>query len=509
MSKLTEIYKELVANFKGYLSDNDQVDLLAANIELFEKIPETYLKHLFKKVSAFDLIENNESILIIADSYIYYALENKKQSELSSLLELLNTATSCYQRVINSIQSISPSVINEEHGNQLLVANFELHKIKFIKAELQLFFIEKDTKKEGQDTHQMRNKLISVLSEYNNFKRILEKSYKDPVLRRQLSIDSDTFRNIQDGIKLARSLLDSMPKPRKLKRPQLETSSVEKTNVQDSNAPKLKKKKQNIPSAASTSSSKSSKSEEEDSSHELNDLVLLSSAAVALAPMVEQSDVGVLPIELPVPVPQNSEPQPSLPMQARAVEDSQQFLHELKKWSDAYFHTKDHYSEMKRAQKTLEKIAHSLLFGANKLETESSVFKGQKFNPVIQVALQLFVLACEKGALTGGEATFNLDYFSKTYSPLLKPFVRSFLHTSPEKYIRHLQLQFISISHSNIHFRELKLSEIVDQLFEHFETVLTAEDYEKVRKCCHNCLTRAYDKLKEDTQQNSHSFQLA
>lgn len=77
MSKLTEIYKELVANFKGYLSDNDQVDLLAANIELFEKIPETYLKHLFKKVSAFDLIENNESILIIADSYIYYALENK------------------------------------------------------------------------------------------------------------------------------------------------------------------------------------------------------------------------------------------------------------------------------------------------------------------------------------------------------------------------------------------------------------------------------------------------
>lgn len=57
---------------------------------------------------------------------------------------------------------------------------------------------------------------------------------------------------------------------------------------------------------------------------------------------------------------------------------------------------------MKRAQKTLEKIAHSLLFGANKLETESSVFKGQKFNPVIQVALQLFVLACEKGALTGG-----------------------------------------------------------------------------------------------------------
>lgn len=130
---------------------------------------------------------------------------------------------------------------------------------------------------------------------------------------------------------MARSLLDSMPKPRKLKRPQLETSSVEKTNVQDSNAPKLKKKKkQNIPSAASTSSSKSSKSEEEDSSHELNDFVLLSSAAVALAPMVEQSDVGVLPIELPVPVPQNSEPQPSLPMQARAVEDSQQFLHELK-----------------------------------------------------------------------------------------------------------------------------------------------------------------------------------
>lgn len=236
---------------------------------------------------------------------------------------------------------------------------------------------------------------------------------------------------------------------------------------------------------------------ESGNSYEGNDLAILSAAAVEMAPMGithDESEMIFPSMFDPDVVPQFLWSQPPVP---KSVEDSKKFLIEFKKWAHVYFNTKSDFPEIEKTGKCLEKIAHSLLYAAVTLQKESSVFKGEKCNPVVQKAIQLLLYTSEKGAQSTLEAVEKLKNLSMTYAALLKPFIRSFLHLESEKYISHLRMQLASGNYSNISFLGLEAQEIVERLFKLFETELTDEDYDKVMKCCLDCVIRAHDRLTE------------
>ncbi|CAM2993873.1 Uncharacterised protein [Legionella steigerwaltii] len=520
MSILTNIYKKVLTNFNTYLADPKQVKLLAANIKLFEKIPDSDLRKIFKRASAFDVVENNRVLLIIADSYIQYALENKKNTNLDDLLVLLNKAADCFQRTIDTNESLPPALLSEEHSEQLLIANFQLQKIKLLKADMRLFFIEKEIKSNSQDTTSIRKELRSIIHEYNNFKKILNKSYKDPILREQLSIDNDLLNYIDKGFKLAKKLFDTTAAQQTTKRYHTNTAPVVDFDEDEEMEAlsKTKKKKQDTSNnQTSASNSTNTNSENGTTPFELSGLEILSTAALDIAPMVITHNDNVMVLHMPEPMALTYDDnimalpmsEPNLGVQtfgtqphlSQSAEDSKKFLNEFNKWAHAYFYTRDEYSEAQRTEKSLEKIAHSLLFAAINLKKESSVFKDKRFNPAIQMALQLFSLACAKETQTAYEANEKLNGLSKTYAPLLKPFVRSLLRTPPEKFISHLRLQFSTESQANISFLGLELQEIIEKLLKHLETVLTSDDYAKVTKCCLDCLIQAHDRLMEHHSQ--------
>ncbi|WP_392537436.1 hypothetical protein [Legionella sp. 227] len=494
MSKLTKILKKIHTNLNNYLADTNQVDLLAENIEQFEEISNSYLRKLYKKVSAFDLLENNQALLTIASSYIHYALAQKNNiKNLDNLLSLYSKASACFQRIINSTELLPPALLNKEQSEHLLIAHFQLHKIKFLQAEMRLFFILKNNL---QNSSSVREEIKDIIAEYTQFNKILTKRYKDRILREQLSIDSTLLDSIQEGLKSARNLLDSPPPQQTAKRHHLETddSHADTEDLSDT-----KKKKADKMVQTSASSSESIHFENGNTLLELSGLELLSTAATEIAPMMmDDNPILVSSMPEPSPVPQILWPQPI----AKAREDSEMFLTEFKKWAEAYFYSRGEYSDGKRAEKSLAKMAHSLLFAAMKLQQESSVYKGKPFNPAIQMAVQLFLLASAKDAQTTLEASEKLKSLSKEYSILLKPFVRSFIHTPPpEKFILHLRMQF-SENQSSVSFLGLEIEDVIEKLFKYLETVLTVEDYERVTQCATDCLIKAYDRLVE---QNSFS----
>ncbi|VEB36907.1 hypothetical protein [Legionella cherrii] len=496
MSKLTKILKKIQTNLNNYLADPKQVDLLAENIGLFEEIPNSYLRKLYKKVSAFDLLENNQALLTMAFSYIHYALAKKNNSKnLNDLLNLCSKASACFQKIINYTAILPPSLLNKEHSEHLLIANFQLHKIKFLQAEMRLFFILKNNL---QNSSSEREELTDIIAEYTHFKKILAKRYKDRILREQLSIDSTLLDSIQEGLKSARNLLDSPPPQQTAKRYHLETDDSHADTEHLSDA---KKKKDDTRDQTSASSSESRHFENEDTP-ELSGLELLSTTATDIASMMmDDEQINVSSMPQPNLAPQIHLPQPIL---AKATEGSKLFLNEFKKWADAYFYSRTEYSEGKKAEKSLAKIAHTLLFAAMNLKQESSVYKGKQFNPAIQMAVQLFLLASGKDAETAIEATEKLRGLSKEYSILLKPFVRSFVHTpSPEKFILHLRMQFSTENQSSVSFLGLELQDIIEKLFKYFETVLTVDDYERVTQCATDCLIKAYDRLAEQNSLTS------
>ncbi len=503
MSKLTQIHKKILANLNDYLSDKKKIELLAANIELFEEISVSYLNKLFKELSVFDFGKNNHALLIIAASYLHYACENKENKSLNDLIILLNKANNCLQRVLDSYSMLPPTQLNDEHAEHLLIANFQLHKVKFLKAEIRLFFIEKEVKNDLQNTTLIRKNLIHIIDECVHFQGILEQQYKDSLLREKLLINNELLHSIQEKLAQAKNLLDELPQQQTSKRhlsaTLLDDKFATRENIEDTS--KIKRKKPNVKtksksSAASSTQSQQINSDDGSITSRWNDLVTLSTAAAEVTPMVTHDEhVSILPsMPHPVTAPQIFWSQPTLPQSA---EDSNKFLTELKKWANVYFDIKHYYSEDKKARKSLEKIAHSLLLAAVTLQQESSVFKGQQFNPVIQTAVQLLLFISGKGVQSTTEAIETLNELSKSYAPLLKPFIRTFIHVAPEKLISHLRMQFASKGPSNISFLDLETQEIVEQLFKHFETLLTADDYEKVTKCCLDCLIKAHDKLIE------------
>ena len=494
MSRLTKLHKKILTNFNTYISDAEQIKLLAANISLFEEIPDSYLKKLFKRISAFDLLQNNQVLLIVADSYIQYALENKNTTNLNDLLILLNKAAGCFQRIINANESLPPALLNQEHSEQLLIAKFQLHKIKFLEAEMRLFFIEKEIKNNSQNIAWVRRELREILNEYTYFKRTLAKYYKDSTLRSQLSINDTLLHSIDEGFTLAKNLLDNLP-PQTTKRRQLEAVPVDDGKA-DENTEDLSQAKRNKKDTSDNQTS-TSNTENSNPSSELTGLDLLSAYVAEVAPMeLNDENTMVPPMSEPNFTPQIFWTQPP----SKSTTDSRKFLTEFNQWSSAYFHTRSDYSDAKKTKKALEKIAHALLFAAIKLQKESSIFKDQQFNPAIQIAVQLFSLACVKEAKTTSEATEKLGQLSKTYAPLLRPFVRSFFHkTSPEKFISHLRNQFMAISQTNVSCLGLEPQELVEQLFKHLETVLTADDYEKVTQCCLDCVTQAHMRLEHNS----------
>ncbi|MCW8443983.1 hypothetical protein OQJ05_07955 [Fluoribacter gormanii] len=497
MSRLTKIHKKILANFNTYVSDTTQVQLLAENIKLFEKIPARYLKKLYKNITAFDFAENNDALLIIAYSYIHYSYENKERSTLENSLILLDKANTCFQRIIDSHALLHPSQLNEIHSEHQLKANFQLHKVKLLKAEIQLFYIEKEEKNNIPNAALIRKELTDIIDAYTNFKRILDSKYKDRILRAKLSINNDLLDSIETGLGQANDLLRKLPRQHAPKRHFSETISEnnsEQKSTQDT--PKRKKMKyvetnNNKSSPVSSSETQQIDLDNENSRPEWDGLAALTIVATNTAPME---------VHQPHDMISSGIPQPSLP---RFIEDSKMFLNKHQEWSKVYFDLHRDYSKLQRTDKSLEKIAHSLLLAAVRLKKESTVFKDEQFNPVVQVAVQFLLFICGIGTQSNFEALEKQSLLANTYSSLLKPFIRSFLHVPPEKLISHLRMQFASETSANISFRCLEIREIVELLFKHFESVLTADDYERVTECCLNGLVQAHDKLVE---QNAAKF---
>ncbi|KTD73588.1 hypothetical protein [Legionella tucsonensis] len=502
MSRLTQIHKKIRTNFNAYLSDKRKIELLAENIELFEEIPVSYLNEFFKRAPVFAFAENNEVLLTTAHSYIHYSFENKENMSLDELIVLLNKANACFQRIINSYQLLLPTLLSTEHSDHILIANFGLHKIKFLRAEMRLFFIEKEATNEIQNITIKRKELTNIIDEYTLFHSILDNQYKDPFLRERLSINSKLLFSIQEGLGQARNLLNVLPQRKSQKRYLPGTISENKFSTQVGiDSSKVKRKKQEVKKNNKSSSLSLNQSQqmhsESGNSYEGNDLAILSAAAVEMAPMGithDESEMIFPSMFDPDVVPQFLWSQPPVP---KSVEDSKKFLIEFKKWAHVYFNTKSDFPEIEKTGKCLEKIAHSLLYAAVTLQKESSVFKGEKCNPVVQKAIQLLLYTSEKGAQSTLEAVEKLKNLSMTYAALLKPFIRSFLHLESEKYISHLRMQLASGNYSNISFLGLEAQEIVERLFKLFETELTDEDYDKVMKCCLDCVIRAHDRLTE------------
>ncbi|PWY56357.1 hypothetical protein DGG96_02965 [Legionella qingyii] len=498
MSRLTKIHKKVLANFNDYVSDTNQFQLLAENIKLFEQIPARYLKKLYNNMSAFDYAKNNDALLVIAYSYIHYSYENKENTTLENSLIMLDKANDCFQKIIHSHTLLHPSHLNEIHSGHILKANFQLHKIKLLKAEMRLFYIEKEEKNNMPNAALIRKELTNIIDEYTNFKGILESKYKDRTLRAQLSINNNLLDSIETGLELANDLLKKLPQQapkRRFSETISESNSAEQKSTQDT--PKRKKMKRAEVNNSTSTQVSSTQSQQinldnGNSRSEWDDLAALT-AVVA--------DTGPMEVHKPHEIIFPYMPQPSLP---RFVEDSKTFLNKFQEWSKVYFALHSNYSKQQINDKSLEKIAHSLLLAAVGLKKESAIFKDEQFNPVAQVAVQFLLFICGIGTQSELEALKKQSLLANTYSPLLKPFIRSFLHVPPEKFISHLRMQFASEAPSNISFRGLEIHEIVEKLFKHFETVLPADDYEKVTEFFVDGLVQAHDKLVEQNAAEFH-----
>ncbi|WP_454783109.1 hypothetical protein [Legionella sp. WA2022007384] len=508
MSKLTKIHKKILANFNNFVADTNQFQLLAKNIELFEKIPTRYLDRLHRNITTFDFAKNNDALLIIAYSYIHYAYENKSNSNLKDSLIMLDKANDCFQKISDSYTLLPPFQLTQIHTEHLLKANFQLHKIKLLKAEMRLFFIEKEGVQDIPNADLMRKELTNIIAEYSKFKRILDGKYKDRIHRSQLSINRQLLESIETGLAQANDLLEKLPRQATAKRQFSETASEnnppKQKNVQ--RTPKRKKTQHGVANQNDSSSIAPTPVEQIDTNSEhfqpeWDGLAALIAAASSAVPMEAPEGKGKEKeeeeeIRLP------SAPQPSIP---QCVQDSKTFLNTFQDWSKLYFSRHADYSELEQTEKSLEKIAHSLLLAAVRLKKESSTFKDQQFNPVAKVAVQFLSFMCGVGTQSNLEAIEKQSLLSKTYSPLLKPFIRSFLNVPPEKYIGHLRIQFTPEASSNISFRGLGIQEMVEQLFKLFETVLTPEDYQKVTECCLNGLIQAQERLVEQNAAEFHS----
>ncbi|QMT59982.1 hypothetical protein [Legionella sp. PC997] len=495
MSRLTKIHKKILTNFNNFVSDTNQIQLLANNIELFEAIPNKYLNKLYKTITTFEFAKNNDALLIMAYSYIHYAYENKEATSLNDSLIILDKANHCFQRIIDSYLLLHPSQLNEIHSEHILKANFHLHKIKLLKAEMRLFYIQKEEVNNMSNVASIRKELTNIIDEYIKFKRILESKYKDRTHQAQLSINNHLYSSIEMGLQQARDLLEKLPRNPTAKRQLSETVSEPSQEKSPVVTPLRKKMRQTVENKNESSPADQIPlqpgSNSEHSKPEWEGLAALIVAASNSAPMeTPQKPEMIIP----------SAPQPSL----RYIEDSKTFLDKFQVWSKMYFDRHDHYSKLKQTEKSLEKIAHSLLLAAVRLKKESPVFKDKQFNPVVKVAVQFLLFICGVGTQSNFEALEKQNLLSKTYAPILKPFIRSFLDVPHERLIGHLRMQFASEEPSNISFRGLEIQEIIEQLFKLFDTQLSFDDYQRVTEDCIKGLMQANERLVEQNVVESH-----
>lgn len=177
MSHLTKIYDNVLGNLNSYLSNKKELTGLSQNIKLFEKIDTSKLKKSLHTMSADDLPENSEVLLLIAESYMHFAFEKRGTIKIDKLFAFLDKAVFCCNSVLQSNRSLPPHALTTRHLDQITIAEFYLHKIKFLKAEAQLFYIE------NGECEPSKALLTRIVQDYEAFQQILNRSYKGSIYR--------------------------------------------------------------------------------------------------------------------------------------------------------------------------------------------------------------------------------------------------------------------------------------------------------------------------------------
>lgn len=173
----------------------------------------------------------------------------------------------------------------------------------------------------------------------------------------------------------------------------------------------------------------------------------------------------------------------------------------LQDWEAAYFKDKEARTSAKKSS-TLEKLAHSLLLEAVKLQNHSEQWSDLKNNPAIVMAVHLLLKSAEANPSCQSERDLilGLKKLSERYEEQLGSFILT-PDDRKETYLDDLVALFSREQKPNLHARSV--AEITDSVFKYLREKLTEADYQTVHEGCLTCIQQATRKIEEKMQLQS------
>ncbi|WED42099.1 hypothetical protein [Legionella cardiaca] len=562
MSKLTNLLESTRRNWEIYHTSG-KVEALLANIEKFEKISERALKGILKTATSFEMTECNEVLLLVAQSYTNYAFAHIQALSSDKAQEYLSKAEQCYHYVTQYTGMLPPFSVSRELVWQNTEAELYKHKIKFQQAQMQLHFI-KEQMQTPYDAREMRQALQNVTRAYSTFRQVLARSYKDQVYQQKFNLDERLQSSIAEGLEQAKALLSQIDqrelsginstinrnddrngtkeKTRRLKKhralpPTAELDSVPEIGIAE------KEKKEETPVITS---------QKEQSISMERDLSSIDYTATGFGLQTEEEE-EVIPTDMeistktitPTRMELSSSPnrpeelvylsfiastfspqpisQPSIPSSEPTVlsetstlarstfwtplpnheRDSEEGYRLLNEWKSVYFSRLRHtVSGQEEKSLILEKLAHALLFAAIQLQRDSTLFRGQKMNPALRLAVQFFMKSTE--LVTTSNPAPKMEELSQAYAELLAPFINHSLgrNLEPHAYLQHLNRQIIKERLPSLISTRQDVNAIIRDTFSVLASQCTTTDYDLIKGAFYNTLTAATRRLTQKQNAN-------
>ncbi|BCA96230.1 hypothetical protein TUM19329_25910 [Legionella antarctica] len=143
---LEALFETVFENYKKF--ENGDVQALTNSFKLYEAISPKEIQAELSSNNLFTVRNCNEALLLLAKSYIDYAFARINTLRPETAEKILEKASQCYKHIIRAVAKISSSNLSLEVGQQSTETKYYMHKVKFQKAEMRLFFIKKQMHKD-------------------------------------------------------------------------------------------------------------------------------------------------------------------------------------------------------------------------------------------------------------------------------------------------------------------------------------------------------------------------
>ncbi|CEK10031.1 hypothetical protein [Legionella hackeliae] len=502
MSNLVALLNTVYTNYMRFTETNDSKHLLE-NIKAFQKISQKDIAKELKEAHISELEECNKTLILVAQSYIEYAFLKKEKLPSSKLDICLNHAQRCYEYVINAARKIPPYNLGAI-GPQNTEAIYYTHKIKFLRAKLDLFSINIKMQS-TYDAAEVSSALKAVLEACDTFKAEIDRNYRYVSYKEDFGINEALFNSIKQTREEAQSLLSKANDYKKEKR-RSETLSSDKSSAHKKTSQRKKAKH------APTEEPKVSQNEVDPSPSSFvpppNQVIAPTIAITSTTCTSEDwSSLEALmkAASEDTPIPPVQSPKPAYATLSYSSfwahldpnQDSKRCLGLMKNWIKAYF-PKQRICPSQGGQdaRVLEKLAQGLLLAAQQLQQESNIYGQKHSNPALQLAVQLLYRSTELASVNDRQFSEDLTDLSVRYSSILINFIQ---HTpgrvlSDEDYLQHLH-RVLGKTPALIKTSHTPVEEIVKLVFLALEKSCSAQDYNLVKEVVFNAFNQATTEL--------------